>query len=157
MRAPLLVVGFAAVTVVGLALRPGCERLPRVAASVPAPVAEGVASRVEPAPPACPAARAAPAEVADELTLLLPDGARVPALNGARSPQAMREVWPVSVPWSPITGVEHSPAGIDWYVHADGSRSTTQMVWRADLGRMDAMTRLARPAPRVPLPVATKD
>jgi len=49
-------------------------------------------------------------------TLLLPDGSRVPALNGARSPWAMSEVWPNGVPWSPITGVEHSPAGIDWCV-----------------------------------------
>lgn len=158
MRGRLLVAGGAAlILVVGLARHPGGERLPRVVAPVPAPAAEVVASRVEPAPPSCPAAREAPAEAADETTWLLPDGARVPALNGARSPQPMREVWPVSVPWSPITGVEHSPAGIDWYVHADGSRSTTQMVWRADLGRMDAMTRLARPAPRVPLPVAAKD
>jgi hypothetical protein len=36
-------------------------------------------------------------------------------------------------------------------VHADGSRSTTEMVWRSDLGRYDATTRLARPTPTAPM------
>ena len=38
-------------------------------------------------------------------------------------------------------------AGLDWYKHADGSYSTTQMVMRSDLGRMAAMTRVAHPGP----------
>lgn len=159
MRALLLLAGFAAVAAVPLAARfalhPCCQWLPQSVAPVPA--AEASAARVEPAQAPCAPTRAASAEAVDETTLLLPDGSRVPALNGARSPKPMSEVWPVSVPWSPITGVEHSPAGIDWFVHADGSRSTTQMVWRADLGREDAMTRLARPTPQVPAPVAAKN
>jgi hypothetical protein len=91
-----------------------------------------------------------------DATLLLPDGSRVAALNGARAPQPLATAWPASVPFQPIVGIERSPAGIDWYVHADGSRSTTEMRWRADLGRDDAVTRLARAAPhatpRVPGP-----
>ena len=158
MRTLLGVFGLAAIAfVVRVAMRPCCEWSPRPAEA--ANMAEPVASRAAPLPASGSLARTEPVETAaapDATALLLPDGSRVPALNGARSPQPMREVWPVSVPWSPITGVEHSPAGIDWFVHADGSRSTTQMVWRADLGRMDAMTRLARPMPRTPLPVAAK-
>jgi hypothetical protein len=41
--------------------------------------------------------------------------------------------------------VERSDLGVDWYVHADGTRTTTEMKWRSDLGRLDAMTRIAVP------------
>ncbi len=155
MRALLFTAGLAAAALVARFAAPPCGgELLQGAATGPA--ADVVASRVQPAQAAVPATCEAPAAAADDTQLLLPDGSSVPALNGARAPQPMRDVWPVSVPWSPITGVEHSPAGIDWYVHADGSRSTTQMVWRADLGRMDAMTRLARPTPQVPMPVTAR-
>jgi hypothetical protein len=30
--------------------------------------------------------------------------------------------------------------GEEWYVHGDGSRTTTRYVFRADLGRFDATT-----------------
>lgn len=83
-------------------------------------------------------------------TLLLPDGTRVPALNGAVNASPMKDAWPSNVPWSPIVATERSDLGVDWYVHQDGSRSTTEMKWRSDLGREDAVTRLARPAPTPP-------
>jgi len=94
-----------------------------------------------------PAAAPSPAKPA---TWLLPDGSRVAALNGAVDPKPLADAWPPGVPWSPIVGLERSPAGVDWYVHADGSKSTTEMKWRADLGRDDAVTRLARPTPVAP-------
>lgn len=106
----------------------------------------------EPAPAAvtaAPVTGAARAEPAGP-TWLLPDGSRVAALNGAIDPEPLAEAWPAVVAWSPIIGIERSPAGIDWYVHADGSKSTTEMKWRADLGRADAVTRLARPTPKAP-------
>ena len=76
--------------------------------------------------------------------LELPDGSYVDALNGATDAPPMRDYWGPFA-WSPIVGVERSDAGVDWYRHADGSYSTTQMVLRKDLGRMAAMTRVAHP------------
>lgn len=112
-----------------------------------------------PAPAAAPATAALPPVEApsppcvdDEATVLLPDGSRIDALNGARGAKPLRDAWPANEPWSPIVGVEHSPAGVDWWVHADGSRSTTEMKWRDDLRRYDAVTRLARPTPNVAAP-----
>ena len=85
------------------------------------------------------------ADAAAPSTLLeLPDGSYVDALNGAVDAPPMRDFWGPFA-WSPIVGVERSDAGIDWYRHADGSYSTTQMVLREDLGRMAAMTRVAHP------------
>jgi hypothetical protein len=78
--------------------------------------------------------------------LELPDGLFVPTLNGATNCAPIANYWG-PWPWSPIVGVERSSAGLDWYAHADGSYSTTQMVWREDLGRYDAMTRVAHPGP----------
>lgn len=79
--------------------------------------------------------------------LELPDGSFVAALNGARDVAPLRHYWSAQRPWSPIVALERSSAGIDWYRHEDGSYSTTQMVWRSDLGREDAMTRVAHPGP----------
>ncbi|MEZ6036498.1 MAG: hypothetical protein R3F29_03385 [Planctomycetota bacterium] len=95
---------------------------------------------VEPAP----AAAAAPRDHARDLQL--PDGTLVPALNGAVDAAPLKDYWG-PFPWSPIVGVERSSAGVDWYRHQDGSYSTTQMVWRSDLGREAAMTRVAHPGP----------
>lgn len=83
--------------------------------------------------------------------LLLPDGTSVPTLNGATDAEPLATYWG-PFPWSPIVGVERNDQGLDWYRHADGSYSTTQMVWRQDLGRMAAMTRVAHPAPQAATP-----
>ena len=95
--------------------------------------------------PAAPAA-APKATVAPSRELLLPDGTSVPTLNDAVDAAPLARYWG-PFPWSPIVGVR-SGAGVDWYEHADGSFSTTQMVWRSDLGRMAAMTRVAHPGPQ---------
>jgi hypothetical protein len=120
-----------------------------------APAAVAPAPVVATAPLAAPAAPP-PSCGDDEATVLLPDGSRLEALNGARGAKPLGDAWPANEPWSPIVAIEHSPAGIDWWVHADGSRSTTEMKWRADLGRLDAVTRLARPTPKVALPALPK-
>lgn len=86
--------------------------------------------------------------------LELPDGTFVDALNGAVDAPSMKDYWGPFA-WSPIVGVERSGAGLDWYKHADGSYSTTQMVMRSDLGRMAAMTRVAHPGPAT-VPTAPK-
>ncbi|MCA8948283.1 MAG: hypothetical protein KDE27_02200 [Planctomycetes bacterium] len=79
----------------------------------------------------------------------LPDGSFVPALNGAIDAAPVGDFWGPQ-PWSPIVGVERNSVGLDWYRHEDGSYSTTQMVWRSDLGRNVAMTRVAHPGPTPP-------
>lgn len=89
--------------------------------------------------------------------LELPDGSFVPTLNGALDAAPLQRYWSAQRPWSPIVGVERSEAGIDWYRHADGSYSTTQMVWRSDLGREDAMTRVAHPGPEVAATAPMRD
>jgi hypothetical protein len=78
--------------------------------------------------------------------LALPDGTFVDALNGAIDSPPMSDFWG-PFDWSPIVGIERSSADVDWYKHADGSYSTTEMVMRTDLGRKAAMTRVAHPGP----------
>lgn len=92
----------------------------------------------------------AKATVTDRSTWLeLPDGTFVPALNGATGALSLRECWGTR-PCSPIERVERSDVGVDWYVHQDGTRTTTEMKWRSDLGRQDALTRIAVPLPEAP-------
>lgn len=116
------------------------------------PTPDKVAEATVPVPTAATARLArskAPAAkpVADKRhQLLLPDGTFVDALNGAVDAPPLGDYWG-PFDWSPIVGVERSSAGVDWYKHADGSYSTTEMVMRSDLGRKAAMTRVAHPGP----------
>ena len=110
-----------------------------LAAAAPAPCVFPVAAEAAPK---------APERVDAAATWRLPDGSCIAPLNGAIDPAPL--AWPPNVPWSPIVGRELGAAGVEWYVHADGSRSTTETKWRADLGRFDAVTRLARPGPSAP-------
>jgi len=91
-----------------------------------------------PPPPAEGTVKPPPPKVTDEDEgwLQLPDGNKARPLNGVKNPP--RLVWQNSE-WSPIVRTERSN-GVDWYVHADGSYSTTLMVWRDDLGRADAVS-----------------
>ncbi|MCA8954267.1 MAG: hypothetical protein KDE27_32465 [Planctomycetes bacterium] len=82
-------------------------------------------------------------------SLELPDGTFVPALNGASGELSLSASWG-DRPWSRILDTERSDAGIDWYVHADGTRTTTEMRWRPDLGREDALVRIAVPVAGAP-------
>jgi hypothetical protein len=81
--------------------------------------------------------------------LKLPDGTEVAPLNGVKNPADM--IWG-DRPWSPIVRVDHTT--IDWYVHADGSLTTTLEVWRQDLGRKDPVTIVARPTDVMPVETA---
>lgn len=118
--------------------------------AAPAPAAPPLVApppTVPPPPPAAAAVLAAAPSAADHRRdIELPDGNFVPALNGAVGARPIALAWG-DTPWSPIIGTERSDAGVDWYVHADGSRSTTEMKFRSDLGRLDAMTRVAHPGP----------
>jgi hypothetical protein len=128
------------------------------------PVPADAPATVPPAAPAAPplpaagtVERAATEPVAEDRSrqLELPDGSFVPALNGAVDAAGLAHFWG-PMPWSPIVGVDRSSAGVDWYRHEDGSYSTTQMVWRSDLGRHAAMTRVAHPGPAPAAPAVAK-
>ncbi|MCA8977642.1 MAG: hypothetical protein KDC98_23155, partial [Planctomycetes bacterium] len=51
----------------------------------------------------------------------------------------------------PVVALVVDADGWEWYEHADGTMSTTAMVFRSDLGRKDATSVVASPTPGVPL------
>lgn len=79
----------------------------------------------------------------------LPNGEFVASLNGVLNAADM--LWPTEIPFSPIVGRERDAHGHEWYVHADGSKSTNRMVFRSDLGRMDPITTVANPTAPLPM------
>lgn len=77
-----------------------------------------------------------------------PDGTYMPALNGVKLTPKLQ--WLPEAPYSPIIG-KRVASGTEWYVHADGTQTTTLMTWRSDLGREDAVCHVARPMPTMPI------
>lgn len=139
----------AVLTLVGLAAAASIWTLVRTRPETPAS-----APSVPPAPPA--AAQAVAPVVAPTRTptrpeemIHYPDGTYMPALNGVQRPGRLN--WPPELPFSPIIGKRASSDGTEWYVHADGTCTTTMMLWRSDLGRKDAITHVARPLPAAPV------
>ncbi|MEZ5963445.1 MAG: hypothetical protein R3F56_06320 [Planctomycetota bacterium] len=126
------------------------------AATQPAP-APAASSSTTPEPQEAPALSArwtAPAAVQhpspteQKHMVKLPTGEWVKALNGAVD---ARITWPSDRPFSPIIGVERASDGKEWWVHADGTKSTTEMVYRSDLGRHDGLGQIANPVPPLPM------
>jgi len=78
----------------------------------------------------------------------LPDGSWVPALNGAEGEHDLAKAWERGRPFAPILDVVDGPY-CQFYRHADGTLSTTQMVWREDLGRDDVCVWVAHPQAHV--------
>jgi hypothetical protein len=128
---------------------PGSDPIADVEPAAPDLSVPPMAANLAPASGSVVARAAEPAEDRSQL-LELPDGTFVPTLNGAVDTAPLARYWGPS-PFSPIVGID-SAGGVDWYRHADGSMSTTVMVWRRDKGRMEAMTRVAHPGPE---PAAT--
>ena len=150
MRSFALALALAVLMALGWVVLRGSRTAPVPGAVPPALAASGQGAPA--AAVAVPAAAAQPAPAAgvpqqESRQWLLPDGTRVATLNGATDAPPLAGFWGTSVPWSPILGIERNDQGLDWYRHANGSYSTTQMVWRSDLGRNLAMTRVAHPAP----------
>ncbi|MBK9385712.1 MAG: hypothetical protein IPN34_12960 [Planctomycetes bacterium] len=104
--------------------------------TAPAPVVAHAPLREAPAPTRTP-------PVPEEM-IRYPDGTFMPPLNGVKQPALLH--WPPEEPFSPIVGKQMA-GDVEWYVHADGTQSTTQMVFRSDLGREVAVTHVARPMP----------
>ncbi|MFQ5507398.1 MAG: hypothetical protein ACE5F1_21750 [Planctomycetota bacterium] len=81
--------------------------------------------------------------------LRCPDGTYAPALNGVDEPAPLN--WPQDRPWSPIVRKTTDSSGLDWYVHADGTHTITQMTWHSQFQRMDAVTLVYNPVPTLPI------
>lgn len=155
-RRLLLASNFALLALCGVLLAVVTSRAPRDAGSGVAPGGAPDPARQEPRAPdpaqgevsrsATPDAARAPEQPPAEL-LRLPDGTAVAPLNGVQ--RAGPFVWGDG-PYAPIVGTE-TQNGIEWWVHADGTKSTTLMIWRKELGRADATTVVARPAAPVPV------
>ncbi|MBK8974690.1 MAG: hypothetical protein IPM29_02080 [Planctomycetes bacterium] len=64
----------------------------------------------------------------EKRSIALPDGSRVPVLNGAYGAPDMVGSWPDGRPWSPIVRIDTDSFGKQWYVHADESRSQTVIL-----------------------------
>ncbi|MCA8971762.1 MAG: hypothetical protein KDC95_18375 [Planctomycetes bacterium] len=79
----------------------------------------------------------------------LPDGTFAPCLNGIHHAPPMQ--WPRDVPWSTIRRKIVDRQGKEWYEHADGSYSTTEMMYRSDLGHSEPVVQVRNPVPVVPM------
>lgn len=77
-----------------------------------------------------------------------PDG-DVPSLNGVQ--QVVELSWAADRPYARITGTTTDVNGYRWYVHADGTTTTTYYIWRKDLGRYDAQSIVRHPAESAPM------
>ena len=76
-------------------------------------------------------------------SLAMPDGTFLPVLNGAVGAPAVD--WPDGRPYSPVVKKVVDAAGLEWYLHGDGSYTITQNQYRADLGRIEPATTLYNP------------
>jgi hypothetical protein len=143
------VVVVSALAIAGIAFAIWPESEPREPTGSPAPAPAPAVPA--PVPAAAGVTGPAPAPAPKSTMLKLPDGSEVAPLNGVLVPAAM--VWG-DRPWSPIVRIDHTT--IDWYVHADGSLSTTLEVFRKDLGRKDPVTIVAKPTEVMPIEVDGK-
>lgn len=84
-------------------------------------------------------------------SIRMPDGKYLPALNGVLNPPAL--TWPTGRPYSPVVGTERDTRGDDWYVHADGSKSTMKMIQMNRQGRIsvEPVSYVANPQPTLPV------
>lgn len=116
-------------------VEPLAARLPATPAS--APIEPAVAPAVEPvdAPQAAAAA-----------TLLYPDGVAWPAHNGVTT--SLVPSFTENVPFAPITGTEVGSHGLTWYVHANGTRSTSFLDGNGEPAAMAYMA-IDEPLPRM--------
>ena len=73
----------------------------------------------------------------------MPDGGYLRALNGVVDPPKI--LWDRALPHAPVVDIRRLEDGRDWFVHADGTLTTTCRLWRDDLGREDVTTLTQHP------------
>ena len=131
--------------------------LQRATSKEPAPPPVAPQQQPQLPPPKMPVEAATAAPLAqgphDEPHVTYPDGSMWPALNGVKKPAAI--TWPQGHPFAPVVGKIRDSLGVEFYRHADGSLSTTQMMFRKDLGRDDAISQVYLPI--APVPVVDDD
>jgi hypothetical protein len=76
-----------------------------------------------------------PAAATGRPTIVLPDGIRLPALNGVAVSIELYYKQPIAQ----VTGICVDERGFEWYEHADGALTTCRYAWRPDLSRWDAV------------------
>jgi hypothetical protein len=128
--------------------------LQRAMRKEPEPPVVAPPQQQDPPPPKAPveavtAAPLAPEKHNNEPHMTYPDGSSWPLLNGVKVPVAI--TWPQGRPFAPVVGKIRDATGVEFYQHADGSMSTTRMMFRQDLGRDDAIGYVS--APIAPTPV----
>jgi hypothetical protein len=79
-------------------------------------------------------------------SVVYPDGSKLPALNGVTTEVVL--TWGVR-PFTKVVGVEDGPQGWKWYVHENGTRSTT--VMNTVNGVPQAMGLVAEPERSLPI------
>lgn len=82
-------------------------------------------------------------------SLRMPDGTYLPVLNGAVGAPAAE--WPKGRPYSPVVKKVIDAAGLEWYLHADGSYTITQNQYRSDLGKTEPATLIYNPTESKPM------
>lgn len=73
----------------------------------------------------------------------MPGGTWMRALNDVLDAKPIP--WDRDLPKSPVVGLRTLADGVTWYVHADGTLTTTTRLWRDDLGRLDGTSLTQHP------------
>jgi hypothetical protein len=78
---------------------------------------------------------AMPAAGAGRHAIVLPNGVRLPALNGVAASLQLRYEQPIAQ----VTGICVDDRGFEWYEHADGALTTCRYVWRPAAATWEAV------------------
>lgn len=111
--------------------------------------AKATPMQASPAPKAV--AKAKKKEVPEKFRLYFPDGTWLPTLNGAKN---CKPVEFSARPYSPVVRKEFdAKSKISWYIHADGSRSTTlKSPWKGQMNHVTAVLHPGSHDPDAPMP-----
>lgn len=85
---------------------------------------------------------AVPVAATGRPAIALPNGVRLPALNGVAASIEFRYDKPIAQ----VAGIYVDERGMEWYEHADGALTSSRYAWRKDLARWDAMAMHVVPA-----------
>ena len=85
---------------------------------------------------------------------MFPDGTWLAPLNGVKFAPPFRG-WPRKIPYSPVVGIIDGDKNVQWFEHADGSVSTTQLAPTEQGGRKFVQPAwvIGNPAPLMPVQI----